>query len=211
VVKLRLKVRPKAKAAPPPKALTIEEAREQFELGTLERATAELAHLRSFKEAARQVTNAENRAKTQAAKALKALVAGEVIDLGDEIYVGDKAYKYDFALSETVDRQALYNMVKKGEIKVEDFLKCIYVNKEAASKHIGDHILLRITHPEKGKTADIRSRDLDKPVELPRIVKKPLPPANKKKLDRSQDIAPGEVARSPVRSLRRRRIANVTG
>jgi hypothetical protein len=201
---------PKAKAkAPPPKELTLEEARERYELGTEERAFAELKHLASFKEEARKVTNAENRQKTQAKKALKALVAGEVLDLGDEIYVGEKAYSYDFARSESVDRQALYYLVKKGDVKLEDFLKCIYVNKEMASKLIGDHILLKITKPETGKTADIRSRDLDKTVERPRIVKKPLPPAAKKKLDRSQDIAPVVNVSNPVRRFKRRRTVNV--
>jgi hypothetical protein len=210
VARLKLRSRPKAKGSPPPKELTLEEIRERYDLGTEERAIAELKFLGTFKVAARDVLNAENRQKTQARKALKALVAGEVIDLGDEIHVGEKAYSFDFAKSESVDRKALYALVKKGDVSIDDFLKCIYVNKEMASKLIGDHILLKITKTETGKNADIRSRDLDRPVERPRIVKKPLPPASKTKLDRSQDFAaPVANVSSGVRRFKRRRTVNV--
>jgi hypothetical protein len=209
MAKLLLKKKVAGRAPPPPKALTIEEVRERFPLGTFERAVGELKVLAGFKEIAREHKNAENRQKTQGGKAMKAMLADDIIALGDEIQIGDQAFSYDFATSETIDRKALYDMVKAGDVKVEDLIKCINVNKDMASKIIGDHILMGITSTEKGKKADIRIRDLDKPVTEPKLVRKPPAAPPKKRIDRTTDDKPAERVVGSGSLRRPRRLVRV--
>lgn len=211
---LKLKAPPKVKtkAPPPPKELTLEEAREQFEFGTQERAIAELKALVDAKEAARVLTNATNRQKTQAGKSLKTLIAEELLAVGDEIQIGDMSFRYDYATSESIDSRKLYDMVRAGKVPVEDFLKSIYINKEMASKFIGDHVLLPITSKKEGKTLDIRISELETPVASPRIVKKSAPPPKRGKVDRSIDQAPpGDNVSNAVSSIRRPRRLKLAG
>lgn len=202
----RLAVRGKPPAAP--KELTIEEIRERHPFGSLERTVGELKELAAYKDRARELTNAANRQKTQGGKAMKAMIAEDLLAVGDEIQIGDQAFSFDFASSDSINREKLYELVKKGDVKLEDFLKCIYINKDMASKIIGDHILMGITEHTKGKTADIRIRDLEKPVSEPKIVRKPAAPPPKKKLLRDTDQKPAEKIVGGG-TLRRRRLVNV--
>jgi hypothetical protein len=109
------------------------------------------------------------------------MIADETIELGDEIQIGDMGFKFDYHTSESIDVKALYQMVVEGKVPLDSFCKSVYVNKDTASKLIGDHVLRGITKEKIGNRADIRIRDLDEPVAKPKIVRKPPPSAPKKK------------------------------
>lgn len=206
--KLKLRVRPRPKAPEPPKEVSIEEARDRYQFGTKERAVAELQEFSRHKDVAREANNAQNRAKTQAGKAMKALVTDAELAIGDEIQIGEEAFAWDYAREDVIDPKGFYELFQKGKITEDDFFKSLSVLKSVATTRIGEHILGDITSETVGKTADIRVRKLDNPVKTPRIVKRP-PPRAKKKLDRSTDIAPAVAnVNNPVRSLRRRRNIN---
>lgn len=210
-MKSRLRVRPhsKVKRGGPktPKPLTLEEIRERYDFGTRERVVAECEELERMREASREATNAQNRAKTQTGKAFRALIADEIIEPGDELHIGESAFSFDFAYSDDIDVEALYKLVQAGKVKLDDFLRSISVSKDAASKFIGEHVLMKVTNSDQpGKSMDVRVRKLDKPAHgEPRWVKKP--PKKSKKLDRATEHAPPAAVATgrPVRRFARAR------
>lgn len=204
--KLLIKAPPKPKgAAPKAPQLTLEQIRKTHEFGTLERAVGECQELVTIKDSARELTNLANRQKTQAGKALKQMVADETLGLGDEIQIGDMAFCFDYHTSESIDTRQLYELTVAGKVALDSFLKCIYVNKDMATKLIGDHVMRPITSSKIGNKADVRIRDLDTPVSSVQIVKKPPPPASRKKLLRETDEKPVvNVSNGGGRVLRRR-------
>ena len=195
--------RPKRKPSAKPAKLTIEEAREQFELGSVERLVAEIEHYAEFDEIARLNTNAKNRAKTQVGKSFKQRILQEEMQPGDRILIGDKAFFYDYASSESIDPEELHKLWQDGDISREVFFKCINVTKERATALIGGHLLDPITKRTIGKSLDVRKEELDKPIDEPfKIEHKKQKPGRVKKTQ--QNPLPRKTATSGRKPIRRR-------
>lgn len=207
---LAIKKRPLVKsssagAAPEPIELTIEQVRDKFPLGTLPRTVAELRELQIIKDAARELTNKASRTKTVVGKAMSALVLNDTIARGDRICIGDTAYFYDYAESDSISFDELLKLFEKGEISREAFTKSCKVNKDVATKLIGAIVLEDITTHKIGDKLDIRSEDLEKPIDEPfRIVKKPKPEPKVQKSQQQPVAVSTGVSQKPVRRIRLR-------
>ena len=190
-----------------PKELTLEEARATYEMGTRERLFAELKALEVCKAAAREQTNATNRQKTQAGKAFTAHLMAQGIEVGKaEVHMGDTAYGYDYSTSDTIPAEKLYELFEKKKITKDQFLRSISVSKDAAKRNIGEHILVTITDDKKGKTLDIRTRELDVPAKEETLVINTPKPKPAGKLNRANENKPGSAVRAPVKRIRRMRV-----
>lgn len=85
--------------------------------------------------------------------------------------MGDTGYRLDVASSEKIDVKTFYNLLKKGDITLDQFLASISVSKDAAKKACGDFIVAKIAVTTPGTKADIRTRDLPVKVAYPEIVR----------------------------------------
>lgn len=178
----------------------IDRAREEYEIGSLERLVAEAKNYREFDDIAREHTNAKNRAKTQFGKAFKQLVLNEEIEIGDRLEINDVAFFYDYATSERIDPKALYKLWKDGDISEEVFFNCISVTKEKAQALIGGLMLDPIIERKVGDKLDVRKEDLDKPIAEEFIIKPKKPKPGRVKKTQQDPVAKATgTSRKPTR------------
>ena len=192
-----------ASPAKPPKELTIEEARETYDVGTIERLLAEIKYYRELDEQSRENSNAKNRAKTQVAKNFKALIADGKLARGDNVIIHDQAFSWDFARSVDINAEEFLALYEKKQISKEIFLQCISVTKGITEKLLGGPMLADLLVDNIGKTPDVRKLDLDKPIDAPfKIVPhKPAPP----KIKKTQTMPVGTTANRAGRRIRTNR------
>lgn len=207
-------VRRVSNAARPPAApaveLTIEEARQEHEIGTLPRAVAEIKEHQRLSDVAREYTNAVNRQETQVNNAIKAFALQEDMQPEDELRIGDAAYRYDVTRSEKISAEGLYQMLKDGKITDGEFLQSITVNKADAERVIGQHKLMKITTETAGKKLGLRKTKLDVPAKEPTLVKGGKGVVEPKLKTAAQEAPPRRTATTiskvkPVRKLKLRR------
>lgn len=184
--------------------MPLEDAREKYEIGTIERALIELAEVTRLTDISREATNAVNRAKTQSSKALNGLVLNETIQKGDKLIVGDVAYSYDYAISESLPFEKIFKLYEDGQITKETFFKVCSVSKTTAVTLIGAHIVDDLTDTKIGNKADIRTEKLPKPITEPYRIEKKKPP--KPKVVKGQTLAVPRGGTKTARKTRRIRV-----
>jgi hypothetical protein len=107
----------------------------------------------------------------------------------DEIAIDDTAYRFDVAYHESADIKKLFALYEEGTITKEQLLQSISVNKDAANKAIGAHLLSDITETTAGKTLDVRKRELEHPVPSATLLRHSKAPV-KERLRNATDHAP---------------------
>lgn len=167
----RVLARPVGRAQPPGPGneLTIEEARKQYALGSMELAVAEIKELKKLKAVAKEHGNTATRQETKVKGAIKSYSLAQELKPDDEVLIDDTAYSYNVTYSERIDVKGLYKMFKDKEITEAEFLMSISVSKADAERTIGQHRLMSITVPTPGKTLGVRTRALDAPVTQPQL------------------------------------------
>lgn len=107
------------------------------------------------------IASKKRSAKTALKNALKEQIMLGNMTPDDAIYYDHKKISLRCAEKETVDVARLYNMLKKGKITEEQFLRSISGNKRGITNAIGGDVLLTLTVTDKGKIPDVRVEKVD--------------------------------------------------